>query len=53
MKVVCAWCGKTIREKDDEDVEGVSHGVCDECLDKLQANGEWDGAKNKQDEQQA
>jgi len=35
MKVVCAWCGKTLGEKDGCGVDGVSHGLCSECLDRL------------------
>lgn len=31
MKVVCAWCKKEMGEKD-SDREGVSHGICEECL---------------------
>ena len=30
MKVVCAWCQRTIRNGDAEG-EGVSHGMCPEC----------------------
>ena len=37
MKIVCAWCGKHIGERDSQDVEEVSHGVCEECLDKMEA----------------
>ena len=34
MKIICAWCGKNIGERF-EDIEGISHGVCDECLAKI------------------
>ena len=37
MKIVCAWCGKDMGEKDGKGVEGVSHGLCNECLVKLMA----------------
>ena len=40
IKIVCAWCGKDMGEKEGEGVEGVSHGVCNPCLDKLQAKTE-------------
>jgi hypothetical protein len=36
MKIVCAWCGVYIGEKDGQGIEGVSHGVCPECLKRLQ-----------------
>lgn len=35
MKIVCAWCGKDMGEKDSEGVNGVSHSICQECLAKL------------------
>jgi len=35
IKVVCAWCGKYIGEKDGEGQEGVSHGMCQECYEKV------------------
>lgn len=41
IKIVCAWCGKDIGEIDGKGVEGVSHGLCLECLAKLKVkNGE-------------
>lgn len=42
MKITCAWCGKDIGEKDGEGVNGVSHGICEECLTKIEvrAKGE-------------
>ncbi len=30
MKVICAWCEKTLKEGTGE----VSHGICQDCLDK-------------------
>jgi len=35
MKIVCAWCGKNLGEKDGEGEEGVTHGLCQECFDKM------------------
>ena len=35
MKIVCSWCGKKMGEKDGNGVEGVSHGICEECLGHL------------------
>ena len=32
--VKCAWCGKDIGAKDGEGVSGISHGICEECLEK-------------------
>lgn len=31
MKVLCAWCGKKMGEKQGDGVEGVSHGICKQC----------------------
>jgi len=36
MKIVCSYCGKNIGEKDGDGVEGISHGICEVCLAKLQ-----------------
>ena len=35
IKVVCAWCGKATGEVNGKGVEGISHGLCPECLAKL------------------
>ncbi len=35
IKVICAWCGKDMGEKDGEGVEGVSHGICPACLTEV------------------
>ena len=40
MKVICAWCGGHIEDKDGEGVEGDSHGVCKACLARLLAETE-------------
>jgi DNA-directed RNA polymerase subunit RPC12/RpoP len=32
-KVICSWCGTTIREGDESD--GVSHGICAECRKRV------------------
>jgi len=40
MKIVCAWCGKTIGKKDGKGIEGVSHGLCNKCLARLQEEAE-------------
>jgi len=37
MKIVCAYCGKDMGEKDGEGIEGSSHGVCEQCFKKLKA----------------
>lgn len=31
LRVVCAWCGKHIGDKDGEGKTGISHGICKEC----------------------
>lgn len=32
IEVHCMTCGKFLRTQPGEGVEGVSHGICDECL---------------------
>ena len=32
IKVVCAWCGISLGEKDGQGAEGISHGICPECV---------------------
>ena len=39
MRIVCAWCGKEIGKKGNDDEE-VSHGLCEECFAKLEAEKE-------------
>lgn len=39
MRIVCAWCGKEIGKKENDDEE-VSHGLCEECFAKLEAKKE-------------
>lgn len=34
ITVVCAWCGKKLEEKDGQGVEGESHTICDDCLNR-------------------
>ena len=36
LKIVCAWCGADMGEKDGEGVEGISHGMCEECEVKFE-----------------
>jgi len=40
MKIVCAWCGKEMGEKEGEGIEGATHSICDECLEKLKQEAE-------------
>lgn len=49
MKIMCAWCDKEMGEKNGEGLEGVSHSICGECLDKLEAEVENEtGAEDEQ-----
>ena len=34
MKILCAWWGKDMGEEDGRGVEGTSHGICEECMNK-------------------
>ena len=31
MKIVCAWCKKTLKESDNKNDDLVSHGICKQC----------------------
>jgi hypothetical protein len=35
LKVVCAWCGKLIKEKKPLDNKSITHSICRECSRKL------------------
>ena len=53
MKIVCAWCGKYMGEKEGGDEGEISHGVCEECSGKfLKELDEEDrnGTENTHDE---
>ena len=43
IKVICAWCGKDMGEKDGQGAEGISHGMCDKCYTK-QRRGDLDSS---------
>jgi hypothetical protein len=34
MRIVCAYCGRCMGEKEGNGVEGDSHGICQECFGK-------------------
>jgi len=36
LKIVCAFCGRYMGEKDGNGVEGISHGVCYDCFREWQ-----------------
>ena len=36
IKTVCAWCKKVIRDGDTDEDGHVSHGICEECAEKLE-----------------
>jgi phage FluMu protein Com len=46
--IVCAWCGKILRECD---VDGISHGMCPECFEKMKADIEIYHEQRKKEEQ--
>ena len=37
IKIICAWCGKEMGEKEGEGIEGISHGMCNKCAAEVQA----------------
>ncbi len=40
LKIACAWCGKDMGEKEGEGIEGTSHSICPNCLEKILSQGE-------------
>ena len=51
MRIVCAWCGKDMGEKNGKGEEEVTHGICEECLAKIEAKAENEtGAKSEPNE---
>lgn len=44
MKIVCAWCGGEVGEKEGEGIAGVSHTICKQCSDNLVLTTETNGA---------
>ena len=40
MKIVCAWCGKKLGEKEPYDDKSVTHGICQKCKAKMEAEEE-------------
>ena len=36
MKIICAWCKKTIKKGEESDEE-TSHSICTKCRDKALA----------------
>ncbi len=39
IRVICAWCGMFMYDKDGEGREGISHGICDSCRKKEKMEG--------------
>ena len=46
LKIVCAWCGKDMGEKNGQGVEGTSHSICIHCLTRVLAQGEAESVPN-------
>lgn len=36
MKIICAWDGKEMGEKPPYENKSITHGICAECLAKMQ-----------------
>ena len=36
ITIVCGWCGAGMGAKDGQGVTGISHGICDDCAEKLE-----------------
>jgi hypothetical protein len=42
MLVICAWCGKFIKQKKPVNDRIISHGICDKCAWKVKgATTKW------------
>jgi hypothetical protein len=39
MKVICAWCGKDLGEKEPLNDQRTSHGMCEGCEKGMGENG--------------
>ncbi|HXG31634.1 MAG TPA: hypothetical protein VNK81_08305 [Thermodesulfobacteriota bacterium] len=39
MRVICSWCGKSIKEKEPLGDKSVSHGICEGCSKKIKNGG--------------
>jgi len=37
MKILCARCGRNMRDKDGDGIGGISHGLCKRCSARLLA----------------
>jgi len=37
IKIVCSWCKKDMGEKDGQGETGISHGMCEDCMKKMEA----------------
>jgi len=37
LKVICAWCGAPLGEKDGQGEVGISHGMCQKCFAKVRS----------------
>jgi len=35
VKHICAWCSRELPEDDEEPLNEVSHGICEECAEKM------------------
>ena len=35
MIFICAWCKRELKEPTDTDTELTSHGICEECKQKM------------------
>ncbi len=47
MRITCAWCGKDMGEKDGKGKSGNTHGICEECLAKVQKEQEKAGNEDE------
>lgn len=47
MKIICSWCGKDMGEKEPLENKIITHGMCDECLNKLREEETKDERCNK------
>ena len=39
MYRTCAWCGKGMGQKPPYDDQGITHGICLDCLEKVKKEG--------------
>ncbi len=38
IQTICGWCGKHLGWKDGQGVQGISHGICNNCAKTMRSD---------------